>query len=112
MISIDPAALDNVIRILRQHLSTDSSADESDVAVYAFGSRTKSTARPYSDLDLILKSKHKISLQLLDQLKNDFEESDLPFRVDLSDWHRVSETFKSCIEEGMVKINLQDDSAP
>ncbi|MCD6310901.1 MAG: hypothetical protein J7M11_00360 [Elusimicrobia bacterium] len=32
-------------------------------------------------------------------LKEDFEESDLPFRVDVLDWNRISDEFKKVISK-------------
>jgi len=31
-------------------------------------------------------------------IREDFEESDLPFRVDILDWHTISAEFKANIE--------------
>ncbi len=67
--------------------------------VRAFGSRVSGGSRPYSDLDLALVGKEQISQKLYYQLKNIFEESTLPFRVDLLDWHRISDDFRQIIEQ-------------
>ena len=54
--------------------------------VWAFGSRTKFRAEPYSDLDLTIISDTPVPLKLLARMADDFSDSDLPWRVDLVDW--------------------------
>ena len=66
--------------------------------VRAFGSRITLTAKKYSDFDLAVKGKEKLSNDTLYTLKENFEESDLPFRVDVLDWNNISESFKKIIE--------------
>jgi uncharacterized protein len=68
-----------------------------DCEVRAFGSRVKGTARKHSDLDLALVDKDVIPRKILFALKEEFENSDLPFRVDLTDWHRISNEFQEII---------------
>jgi uncharacterized protein len=48
---------------------------------YAYGSRVKNQAKKYSDLDLCFYG--EISLNVLSHIEEDFEESNLPFKVDL-----------------------------
>ncbi|CAG8821255.1 1131_t:CDS:2 [Gigaspora margarita] len=48
---------------------------------YAYGSRVKGTARKFSDLDLCYQE--NIPENILSHLREDFEESNLPFKVDL-----------------------------
>ena len=74
-----------------------------NVTVWAYGSRVKWTARPQSDLDMVAfvppEQKGRIS-----QLKEAFEESDLPFRVDLFVWDEVPEQFRMNIEAERVVL--------
>jgi predicted nucleotidyltransferase len=48
---------------------------------YAYGSRTKGTARKFSDLDLCYLE--NIPDEMICQIKEELEESDLPFIVEL-----------------------------
>jgi len=48
---------------------------------YAYGSRTKGTARKLSDLDLCYQEKIPDSVAFL--IEEEFKESDLPFVIDL-----------------------------
>ena len=48
---------------------------------YAYGSRVKGEAKKYSDLDLCYQK--EIPLNILSHIREEFENSDLPFKVDL-----------------------------
>jgi predicted nucleotidyltransferase len=48
---------------------------------YAYGSRVKGTAEKYSDLDLCFQE--NIPWNILSHIKEELEESNLPFKVDL-----------------------------
>ena len=50
---------------------------------YAYGSRAKGTARKFSDLDLCFQE--EIPREIIYQIKDELEESDLPFFVELVD---------------------------
>ena len=56
-----------------------------DAEIIVFGSRIHGTAKPWSDLDLAIKPKSARDWKLLAEIKEAFQESDLPFRVDLLD---------------------------
>ncbi|MER2493237.1 nucleotidyltransferase family protein [Catenovulum sediminis] len=98
MINITAAEKQIIEQIIKQSLPDN-------VQVYVFGSRTKNQNRQYSDLDIVLKCDKKVSPELLINLKEEFMESDLPFRVDITDWHRLSESFKPCIEKDLIQIH-------
>lgn len=72
--------------------------------VWAYGSRVKGDARKYSDLDLVIKGPQRIEQDVLFRLKDAFEASDLPFRVDVLDWSRASDEFKKRILENYTAI--------
>ncbi len=65
--------------------------------IYIFGSRSNNTAFDTSDLDLLIKDSEKLPLETYYALKDAFEYSDLPFRVDLLDWHRLSKDFQNTL---------------
>ncbi len=69
--------------------------------VWVYGSRVKGTARPQSDLDMVVFATTVQELQV-SNLKEAFEESDLPFRVDLFVWDEIPETFRKNIEAERV----------
>ncbi len=71
-----------------------------DCEVRVFGSRYKWTAKDYSDLDLAIVGNGSLDKKLFYDMKDAFEESDLPFRVDLLDWNGISREFQEVIERG------------
>ena len=48
---------------------------------YAYGSRVKETARKFSDLDLCYQE--NIPISITRKIKEEFEDSNLPFRVEI-----------------------------
>jgi type I restriction enzyme S subunit len=97
-IDVSPAQWEIVRTILQQHVP--------QYAVWAFGSRAKWTAKPFSDLDLAIITDHVLEWRVSAALADDFSESDLPFKVDLVDWAATSEAFRKIIEHD--KVVLQD----
>ncbi len=91
MIDLAPHHLEKVRRILGKHVP--------HCEVRAFGSRVNWTAKDYSDLDLAVVGSGMLSDDTLRHLKEAFEESDLPFRVDVLDWRTVSLEFQKVIEK-------------
>ena len=70
---------------------------------YAYGSRVKGTARKFSDLDLCYLE--DIPQEIVYQIKEELEESDLPFFVELVDWKRMSEEFREMIRRDLVLVS-------
>ena len=91
MIDLNPKHFEIVQHILAKHVHGSE--------VRAFGSRVKWTAKDYSDLDLAVVGSKPLTLRQGRQLAEAFEESDLPIRVDVLDWHTISEEFKRIIAE-------------
>lgn len=73
---------------------------------YAFGSRTKRDHRKYSDLDLCYRI--EIPGHIIVELEEEFEESNLPFNVDLINWNNCSKEFQKRIEKDLFPFNLCD----
>ncbi len=91
MIDVAPQQLETVNRILAEHVP--------ECEVRAFGSRATWTAKDYSDLDLAVVGERALDSDTLRRLREAFEESDLPFRVDVLDWHATSAAFQTVIEK-------------
>ncbi|MDD2773690.1 MAG: nucleotidyltransferase domain-containing protein [Elusimicrobiales bacterium] len=98
MIKITPEQLKIVAEILSKHVP--------GAQVRAFGSRVNGTPKPYSDLDLAIIAGKKLDIASLGALREAFAESDLPFRVDIIDWHSTSLQFKKIVEAGYEAIIL------
>jgi len=77
-----------------------------DREVWAFGSRVKGTAKPYSDLDLTILGSEPLALSTAAELADDFSESDLPFKVEIVDWATTGERFRVVIEGERVVVQL------
>ena len=66
--------------------------------VWAYGSRANGAAKPWSDLDLVAFAS-PAQQNAVAKLREAFEESDLPFRVDLFVWDEIPETFRENIRK-------------
>ena len=95
-IDLNPNYLAIVERILAEHVP--------ECEVRAFGSRANWTAKDYSDLDLAVVGDGLLDWRTLADLKEAFEESDLPMRVDVLDWYDISESFQRIIERRYVVL--------
>jgi predicted nucleotidyltransferase len=91
MIDLEKKYMNEVKRILRKHVS--------DCEVRVYGSRVNGIAEKHSDLDLVVVGKTRIGWSKIEDLKEAFAESNLPITVDVLDWHAVSDSFRSVIEE-------------
>lgn len=96
LIEISPRDWADVLRILREYTP--------DLEVWAFGSRARRTAKPYSDLDLAFITAQPLTLEQLASIKDAFDTSDLPIRVDVVDWASTSDVFRQIIERDRVVI--------
>ncbi len=91
MIDLSPHYLQIILQLIQQHLPQ---AD-----VWAFGSRVTWTAKDYSDLDLVLKAQQPLPPKRFFQFQEALEESDLPIKVDVLDWHQISTEFRENIKK-------------
>ncbi len=72
--------------------------------IWAFGSRARGAAKPYSDLDLAIITDRPLTLAVAAALADDFSESDLPWKVDVVDWATTSDGFRRRIETDRVVV--------
>lgn len=79
-----------VLDILDAHLPAG-------VTVWAFGSRVHGRARRYSDLDLAIDAGRRLTIDETAAIREAFDESDLPYRVDILDWRAIGAEFRSLI---------------
>ena len=81
-----------------------------NTTAWVYGSRVKWTARPQSDLDLVVFTKPDQERRV-SELREAFEESNLPFRVDLLVWRTIPEQYRKQIEaEHVVLVERQEQS--
>lgn len=88
-----------VCDILQRHL-------QPDVNVWVFGSRVKWAATDASDLDLAVEGDDKIKYETIDALENAFDESDLPYKVDVIDLKTVNKKFKEIVNQQKILLPL------
>ena len=72
--------------------------------VWVFGSRATGRARRYSDLDLAIDAGRPLTVDETAYLREAFEESDLPYTVDVVDWHAISAPFRRIIAASRVAL--------
>lgn len=96
MIDLTQEQLSIVLEILNKFVP--------DYEVRVFGSRYKGNAKKYSDLDLVIINNEKLKWNVIADIREAFEESELPFRVDIIEWENVSEEFRKVIESGFEVI--------
>ncbi|RZI38342.1 nucleotidyltransferase domain-containing protein [Herbaspirillum sp. HC18] len=88
---IPDGALNEVLAILER-------AAPADCGIYAYGSRVHGrNLKPFSDLDLCLMASRPIGADEMVSLRYAFEDSDLPFRVEIVDWRRLRREFRAAI---------------
>lgn len=96
MIDLPQKQLEQVREIVRLHLS--------EGEVFAFGSRVSGKAKKFSDLDLVIKARDALPWKMLAELRESFEDSDLPITVDVVDWSHCTERFRSIVAPQLVRI--------
>ncbi len=84
-----------ITALLKHHLP--------DTEVWAYGSRVQFTAKPSSDLDIVAFTT-KEQNRAVNDLKEAFEASALPFRVDLFVWDKIPKQFRKNIEKERVML--------
>ena len=101
-VDIRPDHLKIVQDILREYLPVD-------VRVWVFGSRAIWTTKDSSDLDLALESEGRLSNKLLGVLKDAFEDSALPYTVDIVDLNRISESFRDIVMSQRAPLFIEGE---
>jgi predicted nucleotidyltransferase len=91
MINLAANLLAQVKEILKQYVP--------EAEIWVFGSRVTGSAKDYSDLDLVVLGKEKLPQKQYYQLQEAFQESELPIRVDVLDWHRITPAFRKNIKK-------------
>ena len=86
-----------VLNILRANLPQSGSA-------WVFGSRAIGRARRYSDLDLAIDAGRRLTLDEIAKLTEAFSDSDLPYKVDLLDWHDIEDRWRQRIVAERVAL--------
>lgn len=69
----------------------------SGARILFFGSRMRGDHKQYSDLDLCVDAGQALDLATLSKLEESLSQSDLKYKVDISDWQRMTDDFREHI---------------
>jgi len=101
MIHLAPEHVQIVRAILRQHAPR--------AQAFVFGSRAGRQPKPHADLDLLLREDGPIDSHRFAALCADLEDSDLPFRVDVLDYHYTDPAFLARIAPDCIPFPSSDE---
>ena len=101
MLELSADQLETVRRILARHLPNRK--------VRAFGSRVSARAWRYSDLDLLIMGSEPVPDLALASLRADFEDSDLPVRVDVIEERDLPEASTSGSADRLETLSVGSD---
>jgi predicted nucleotidyltransferase len=98
-LALSGAELATVRGVLAAHLPPGFAAS-------AFGSRTRGDGKvkPWSDLDLVIEGPTPLPLPALARLAEAFDESDLPWKVDLVDRAGLDAAFVAIVDADKVAL--------
>ena len=96
---LDKRHLDFILRVLKDNIP------QKDAKFYIFGSRAKENYKEYSDVDIAVKlPDKKLSADILGKILLEFNDSTLPYEVDVIDLNAIDEKFKSLIKNSLVEL--------
>jgi predicted nucleotidyltransferase len=89
--NLEPKFISLIKNIISKHLP--------QAEIFIFGSRTTKTNQEFSDVDIAIKC-DELTFSSLALIKFDLEESDLPYKVDVANYHDLDEK----ILKNLIKI--------
>lgn len=96
---LDKRHLDFILQVLKDNIP------QKDAKFYIFGSRAKENYKEYSDVDIAVKlPDKKLSADILGKILLEFNDSTLPYEVDVIDLNAIDEKFKSLIKNSLVEL--------
>lgn len=97
-LDLNPRYLAMVNEILQRHVPS--------MSVWVYGSRVTGTALDASDIDLVIinSNEEPVPQGTLSALRAAFSDSYIPLCVDVFDWARIPEDFKSEILEAYIVL--------
>jgi predicted nucleotidyltransferase len=95
----EPEVKDKVITIITSELG-------SNVGIFLFGSRSQNMNKTFSDFDIGIIDSMPIERHKIAKIREALEESTIPYKIDLVDFHSVSPTFKAiALESIQIWVN-------
>ena len=89
----------NIISIISKYLDINSTK------VFFFGSRVYGIKNDRSDIDIGIEYKNKINLRILSKIREDIDDLNILYTIDLVDFKDVSENFKTVALKKIIQIN-------
>ncbi len=71
---------------------------------YYYGSRVKGDFSKSSDLDILLKSDKEIPYSVIDNIELKFNESKIPYIVNISQYATMDKNFYNLIKKDLIKV--------
>jgi hypothetical protein len=81
--------------------------DKNNIAVFLFGSRTNEFSGYNSDIDVGFMSERPIEDKLFSRIREELEDSIVPFHIDLVDFNKSDKKFR---EIALEKIEIWNNS--
>ena len=96
---LDKRHLDFILQVLKDNIP------QKEAKFYIFGSRAKENYKEYSDVDIAVKlPDKKLSADILGKILLEFNDSTLPYEVDVIDLNAIDEKFKNLIKNSLVEL--------
>lgn len=96
---LDKVTVSKIKKIIFQFL------DPQKDRVFIFGSRAIGNGRKFSDIDIGVKSNKQINSITLSDIEEAFEESNIPYTVDVVDFSQVSANFNEVAKQKIIYLN-------
>lgn len=94
---------DRHIRFIKQVL--DNIIADDRAKCFIFGSRAKGTNAEYSDIDIAIKlGNEKLTSDVIGKILIVFQDSTLPYEVDVIDLNAIDDNFKSLIQKSLISL--------
>lgn len=71
---------------------------------FFFGSRVRGNFLKSSDLDVLIKGHEEMPLNDLESIKEQFDESSLPYIVNFIDYHKIDQNFYKLIAKDLNSV--------
>ena len=97
MFGLEDIHINFILNILKNNFS--------GTKFYIFGSRAKGTYKEYSDIDIAVDlNNKKLDTDILGRILIKFQDSTLPYEVDVIDLNSIDEKFKNLIQDSLVEL--------
>jgi len=80
---------------------------DSTAQAWLFGSRARGCYEPCSDIDIAVNSPTQtgVTFQIaIGHMKSDFENSEIPYLVDIHNWREIKQSWKSNLEDQLIPL--------